>query len=402
MFVDIAKLLLEHAAKISIPFKKLREKRKYDYSSHDLEMLRFFYSCFDRAAFRDPFNVEIPDRMFRAIQDTIVALTIGARRTHDGALISQGKGKTEFESTELRTKFDAVVIRLNDIIKSMEIGIASGAIAIDRGRLVVRQTKIADYVDQTRNEVLSIVNEVFSRIGLKQFSPIPATRNWKSVHIPWLDKDAGAIKLSRREEEAIQDFFKRELGYMPPPPLSAVVEEPEPLPPPLSDGLRLAREAGLSASKWQGRSDRGVQVVPGLYKVNGICNLEGAIVSDGIKIDGSLKCSSSLIVFGDVETRSAWISGDAIVFGKWLCTKDMGTVKVGGFGVISEYRHVDAEMGWLGLEGTCMHGRAATQLLKTFVPLFQQHATANASELIVALHEALTKQKESFSKSEAR
>jgi hypothetical protein len=224
MYVDLIKLLLEYAGKLRKPLKNLRSKQKFGYSSHDVDMLQFFYPCFDRAAFQHPFSIEVPADMFRAIKDTILALSVGIRRTRDGQEIGRGKGKAEFESPELRATFDAVVSLLNDVIKALELGVASGALEISGHCLIVRHSGIGPFIDETRNKVLTIVNSVFSQIDRPSFPMIPSSREWHRQHLRWLedrrpeDRPRHAYG-SQRGEEAVKRFFEEYLGYLPPPPL---------------------------------------------------------------------------------------------------------------------------------------------------------------------------------------
>jgi len=113
--LEIIKLLLEYANKLAKPAKQLYKQKKMGFSETDIELLEFFYACFDRPAFSVPFSHEMPTEFIQAIEDTIYAINVGIRRDRNGKIILKGKGKSEIDSAELRAKFDAVSALLFEI-----------------------------------------------------------------------------------------------------------------------------------------------------------------------------------------------------------------------------------------------------------------------------------------------
>jgi len=218
-YLDLAKLLLHYADKLSGPIKGIRTRRKFGYSSHDVEMLEFFYPCFDRPAFRDPFHVEVPGDMIRAIEDTIIALSVGIRRTRDGVEIARGHGKAEFESPELRARFDAIVSLLHDIVKTFEIAFAIGALEVSSGWVIVRDSAIPKFMDDTRNQIISIANDMFVNIRRPPFPQIRSSRDWTHEHLPWVHG------LSESRRRSLDWFYRYHLHRDPPPWLGHLDEE---------------------------------------------------------------------------------------------------------------------------------------------------------------------------------
>jgi hypothetical protein len=144
-----------------------------EWSAHDLEMLDFFYPCFDRAAFRIPFVLEVPKTMIPAIEDTILALGTGIRTTRNGMTIDRGRPKAEFESDSLRALFDSISGHLTDIMIVYELASSTGQLDPRIGVVIVRDKAIPAIIDGKRNLVLKALNEVYRGLGRPAFPMIP-------------------------------------------------------------------------------------------------------------------------------------------------------------------------------------------------------------------------------------
>lgn len=143
----------------------------------DEEMLREFYSCFDRPAFKVNFEHESDlDALMAALGDTIAALNTGVKTRRDG--IQFGKqvgGKAYFESDELHTAFDEIV----DILTEAQILYAHAKAA---GFFIGASPSIAFHhdhekgagrvallIDEARNRALEIVNKVYVPLGYREY-----------------------------------------------------------------------------------------------------------------------------------------------------------------------------------------------------------------------------------------
>ena len=150
-------------------------------SPHDREMLREFYGCFDRAAFKVNFEHESDlDATVAALADTVAALGTGIKTRRDGVLFGKTvEGKAYFESRALRVVFDEIV----DVLCGVQIlyshAKAAGfffvrsptsiAFHSDHSREAAR---VALLVDEARNRVLELVNQVYVPFGYREYAYI--------------------------------------------------------------------------------------------------------------------------------------------------------------------------------------------------------------------------------------
>jgi hypothetical protein len=152
-----------------------------EWSAHDRAMLEFFYPCFDRAAFRIPFLVEVPREMIQAIEDTISALGTGIRKTRGGIIIDRGRPKAEFESEALRACFDGISGHLHDIMIVYELASSTNQLDVRTGAIIARDKAIPAIIDGKRNLVLKALNEVYSSLGRAAFPLIPEDHEDKFI-----------------------------------------------------------------------------------------------------------------------------------------------------------------------------------------------------------------------------
>lgn len=144
-----------------------------EFSAHDREILDFFYPCFDRAAFRIPFIIEVPRDMIYAIKHTICALGTGIRKTSDGTIIARGRSKAEFESETLRKQFDEISVHLHDITKVYELAVSTNQLDERLGIVIAKDKAIPAIIDGKRNDVIKIVNNIYTKLNRVAFPLIP-------------------------------------------------------------------------------------------------------------------------------------------------------------------------------------------------------------------------------------
>lgn len=133
----------------------------------DAELIRFYAQCFDRRAFRDPFVQEGSLSDFDiAIENTITALSTGCLRASDGQIIGQAKGKAFIQNSDWREKLDTVVDLLRAIRSRIELGKHHNAIHFRDGWHCINDRHTAEWMDNTRFEIIRIFNSVAKDSGM--------------------------------------------------------------------------------------------------------------------------------------------------------------------------------------------------------------------------------------------
>jgi hypothetical protein len=188
------------------------------WSVYDVEMLTFFYPCFDRAAFQYPFLAEVPNEMIEAIDDTISALATGIRKTRGGTLIAQGRPKCEFDNEFLRGQFDLISTHLHEAKRVYEIASATGQLDIRTGVAIAADKSIPIIIDRKRNAALRLVNHVYDNLGRRPFPLIPEDDDGKYHLLDkvrsefWKEEDETfAFKVQQKAEEAGHSALARAL-----------------------------------------------------------------------------------------------------------------------------------------------------------------------------------------------
>ncbi|MFH1057111.1 MAG: HNH endonuclease [Pseudomonadota bacterium] len=140
----------------------------------DLDIIRFYAQCFDRPAFQDHFYGERSMEDFdRAIEDTITAINTGCLRARDGGSLATSKGKVYLENTKWRARMDLIVDMLRAIRSRYEEAVRTGAIFArnypERDSFYdFRDPGVAEWMDQTRNQVLQVFGQVCKEAGLPE------------------------------------------------------------------------------------------------------------------------------------------------------------------------------------------------------------------------------------------
>lgn len=151
----------------------------------DEDLIRFYAQCFDRPAFQDPFRQEGSMEAFdKAIEDTITAINTGCLRARDGGVLMRAKGKAFLERTDWRQRMDLIVDLLRAIRSRYDDARKTGAIHVS-GRpdgdsfYYIRDPAVADWMDQTRSQVLEVFGEICRDAGLTAPTFLrPRQRHW--------------------------------------------------------------------------------------------------------------------------------------------------------------------------------------------------------------------------------
>lgn len=138
----------------------------------DEDLIRFYAQCFDRPAFQDPFRREGSMEAFdKAIEDTITAINTGCLRARDGGILMRSKGKAFLERADWRQRMDLIVDLLRAIRSRYDDARKTGAIYVsDRtggdSFYDIRDPAVAEWMDQTRSQVLDVFGEICREVGL--------------------------------------------------------------------------------------------------------------------------------------------------------------------------------------------------------------------------------------------
>lgn len=174
------------------------------FSDHDMTMLRSFYVCFDRPAFRVNFLHESDlDSLIDALADTIAALNTGIKKRRDGIVFGEPtEGKVYFENRELREAFDKIVTYLTEVkvlyVQAKEAGYffefrpSRYAFHHDHN---VEATRVAVMVDEIRNKALEVVNEIYRKVGMAPFPYIKTSQLYRNTaNLPKLQDEVPNAK----------------------------------------------------------------------------------------------------------------------------------------------------------------------------------------------------------------
>jgi hypothetical protein len=142
-------------------------------SGNDVELLKFYSQCLDRPAFQDAFFRERSTESFdKAIEDTITAINTGCLRARDGKVLARAKGKSFLQTDTWRDRMDVITDLLRSIRQRYELGKRMGQIAVHPvgvGREIhmARDPALAEWIDRTREEILSIFSSICQEAGIK-------------------------------------------------------------------------------------------------------------------------------------------------------------------------------------------------------------------------------------------
>lgn len=170
---------------------QLPSRRVSSLSRPDEVILKELYVCFDRPAFRIPFEHEADlNALMEAIDDTIAAINTGVKRTRSGLPFGKlTKGKAYLKDDEIRALLDEVVDSLS-MAKVLYAQARAAGYFFDMSQIGRKgiafhgnhneeATKVAVMIDETRNRVIEIVNRIYRDIGLREFPYIKTPEYYK-------------------------------------------------------------------------------------------------------------------------------------------------------------------------------------------------------------------------------
>ncbi|MBA4078506.1 MAG: HNH endonuclease [Cyanobacteria bacterium PR.023] len=165
----------EEAAKLAIDSPGYLANTQFS----DKDLIQFYAQCFDRPAFQDPFVQEGSMEAFdKAIEDTITSINTGCLRSRDGHTLSQAKGKAYLQNPGWRQEMDTVVDLLRAIRSRFELGLKLKLIWSSGSRHCINDRHTAEWMDQTREELLQIFSQVAGEAGV--IPPRGSTRHPRS------------------------------------------------------------------------------------------------------------------------------------------------------------------------------------------------------------------------------
>lgn len=140
---------------------------------HDIELIKFYVQCFDRAAFRDHISQEGHMEDFdKAIESTILALNTGILRTRDGEIIKKAEGKSAIQNPDWKEKLDVVVDILTAIRRRLKIATKDKAFSYYQsgydGFYCFYDRELEEWFNSSREEVLKIMSSICKEIGMQE------------------------------------------------------------------------------------------------------------------------------------------------------------------------------------------------------------------------------------------
>jgi hypothetical protein len=144
----------------------------------DEDLIRFYAQCFDRPAFQDHFHQEGSMEAFdKAIEDTITALNTGCLRSRDSGILAHAKGKAYLRKAEWRSQMDIIGDLLRAIRSRYDGALRHGSIHVNGNFYCIQDRELAQWMDETRTQILTIFAEVCEQAGvIPPFFPRPVRR----------------------------------------------------------------------------------------------------------------------------------------------------------------------------------------------------------------------------------
>jgi hypothetical protein len=152
---------------------------------NDVELVRFFAQCFDRNAFKDPFNQEGSMEAFdKAMEDTLTAISTGCLRSRDGAVLFRAWGKAFLQNPKWREQMDVIADLLGAIRSRYQEAKKTGGIHVSPHRdgtefYCIHDHSLAEWMDVTRTQIMQIFAGICGDAGVvaPKF-PRPRPRHW--------------------------------------------------------------------------------------------------------------------------------------------------------------------------------------------------------------------------------
>ena len=174
------KRLSEEAARLAIETPRIGRLEV----PSDVELITFYAQCFDRPAFQDHFHQEGSMEAFdKAMEDTITAINAGSLRARDGVILQSARGKAHLQNFAWREQMDVIVDSLRALRSRYAQAKKSGLIVVDQRSdgtewYCIHDHSIADWMDQTRSEIMRIFSSVADEAGVRSPSFPRYHRRW--------------------------------------------------------------------------------------------------------------------------------------------------------------------------------------------------------------------------------
>ena len=114
----------------------------------------------------------------KAIEDTITALNTGCLRSRDGGVLARSKGKAYLLDADLRGQMDVIGDLLRAIRSRYDDARRHGVINGSGNFYCIRDPELAQWMDETRAQILSIFGEVCGKVGVRAPSFPRPHRHW--------------------------------------------------------------------------------------------------------------------------------------------------------------------------------------------------------------------------------
>jgi hypothetical protein len=163
------KRVSEEAALLSVESSQPTDKQS---PINDVGLIRFFVQCFDRNAFKVPFNQEGSMEAFdKAIEDTITAISTGCLRSRDGAVLFRASGKAFLLNPKWREQMDVIGDLLQAIRSRYQEAKKTGGIHVNPHRdgtefYCIYDHSLAEWMDVTRAQIMQIFAGICGEAGV--------------------------------------------------------------------------------------------------------------------------------------------------------------------------------------------------------------------------------------------
>ncbi|MBI9010168.1 MAG: HNH endonuclease [Tenericutes bacterium] len=149
----------------------------------DKQLIEFFLMCFTRPAFTHPIVQEGNNEdLYRAICDTIVALSTGILYSRDGRVIENKKGINYIKSSALKQGMYNIRDILSTIKDRMETEIKENRFFSREGNYCFDNKTTQYFYDAARSEILLIINNLANAFGINSDLSIKDRYNYNHMY----------------------------------------------------------------------------------------------------------------------------------------------------------------------------------------------------------------------------
>lgn len=153
----------------------------------DIDLIRFYATCFNRSAFQDEVRQEGSIEDFeQAIDDTIIALNTGVLKDRNGNIIKESKGIFEVANSEWRDKLALIMDMLVVMRRRLKYARDEQLYHTNMGYngisfYVFHDHDFADWFDASRFDLINIFSSICEEAGLQTFH-FPRKRHWRGCY----------------------------------------------------------------------------------------------------------------------------------------------------------------------------------------------------------------------------